>query len=48
MFRSIMKELAKHANEFLQIFEGAYRELYNNQNILIRLTEECKTQLDKN
>ena len=45
---SVMKELAKYANEFLQIFAGAYRELYNNQNILIRLIEECKTQLDKN
>ena len=45
---SVMKELAKHANEFLQIFAGAYRELYNNQNILIRLIEECKMQLDKN
>ena len=37
-----------NANEFLQIFEGAYRKLYSNQNILIPLIEEWKTQLDKN
>ena len=43
----IFDQLTKHANEFLQIFVGAYRKLYSSQRILIRLIEECKTQLDK-
>ena len=45
---SIFDQLTKHANEFLQIFVGAYRKQYSSQHILIRLTEEWKTQLDKN
>ena len=45
---SIFDQLTKHANEFLQIFVGAYRKLYSSQHILIRLIEEWKTQLDKN
>ena len=45
---SIFDRLTKHANEFLQIFVGAYRKLYSSQHILIRLIEEWKTQLDKN
>ena len=40
--------LTKHANEFLQIFMGAYRKPCSSQHILIRLIEEWKTQLDKN
>ena len=45
---SIFDQLTKHANEFLQIFEGSYRELCSSQHILIRLIEEWKMQLDKN
>ena len=45
---SIFDQLTKHANEFLQIFVGAYRKLYSSQHILIRLIEEWKTQLDNN
>ena len=43
----IFDQLSKHANEFLQFFVGAYRKLYRNQRIVIRLIEECKTPLDK-
>ena len=35
-----LTEVTKHANEFLQIFVGAYRKLYSSQHILIRLIEE--------
>ena len=41
---SIFDQLTKHANEFLQIFVGAYRKLYSSQHILIRLIEEWKAQ----
>ena len=44
----IFDQLTKHANEFLQIFMGAYRKLYSSQHILIRLVEEWKTQLERN
>ena len=35
-------QLTKHANEFPQIFVGAYGKLYSSQHILIRLVEEWK------
>ena len=45
---SIFDQLTTHANEFLQIFVGAYRKLYSSQLILIHLIEEWKVQLDTN
>ena len=39
--------LTKHANVFLQMFVGAYRELCSSRYILINLIEEWKMQLDQ-
>ena len=41
---SILDELTKHTNEFLQTFMGSYRKLYSSQYILIYLIEEWKAQ----
>ena len=48
MESSIFDQLTKHANEFLQFFEGASRILYSSQHILICLIEEWIIQLNKN
>ena len=42
---SVLDQLTKHANEFLQVFVGAYRKLHSSQHIPICLIEEWKTQL---
>ena len=45
---SLFDQLIKYANEFLQLFVGAYRKIYSSQHILIHLIEEWEAQLDKN
>ena len=52
-FSKIMKlllfdQLTEHANEFLKIFVGAYRNIYSGQYVLIGLLEEWKVQHDHN
>ena len=37
---SIFDQLIKFANDFLQVFVGAYRKLYISQRVVIRLIEE--------
>ena len=43
---AIFDQLTKHANHFLSIFVSTYRTMCDTQDVLIRLLEEWREQLD--